>query len=40
MRRFFTILAATLAFTVSANASVTLQECRDKARANYPLVRR
>ena len=40
MRRFFTILVATLAFTISANASVTLQECRDKARENYPLVRR
>ena len=40
MRRFFTILAAILAFTFSANASVTLQECRDKARENYPLVRR
>ena len=40
MRRFCTILLATLAFTFSANASVTLQECRDKARKNYPLVRR
>ena len=40
MRRFFTILVATLAFTVSANADVTLQECRDKARENYPLVRK
>ena len=40
MRRFCTILVATLAFTISANADVTLQECRDKARENYPLVRR
>ena len=40
MRRFCSILVATLAFTISANASVTLQECRDKARENYPLVRR
>ena len=35
MRRFCTILLATLAFTFSANASVTLQECRDKARENW-----
>ena len=40
MRRFCTILVATLAFTISANAEVTLQECRDKARENYPLIRR
>ena len=40
MKRFCTILVAILAFTFSANADVTLQECRDKARENYPLVRR
>ena len=40
MKRFCTILAAIVAFMSSAEASVTLQECRDKARENYPLVRR
>ncbi len=40
MKRFCFILVATLAFSFSANASVTLQECRDKARENYPFVRR
>ena len=40
MRRFFTIFAAILTFNFSANADVTLQECRDKARENYPLVRK
>ncbi len=40
MRSLSTILVAILAFNFSANASVTLQECRDKARENYPLVRR
>lgn len=40
MRKFCTILSVILAFALSANASVTLQECRDKARENYPLVSR
>ena len=40
MRKFCIIVVATLAFAISANASVTLQECRDKARENYPLVSR
>lgn len=29
-----------LSFALSTKASVTLQECREKARENYPLVRR
>ena len=40
MKKFCTILSVILAFAFSANASVTLQECRDKARENYPLVSR
>lgn len=40
MRKFCTILSFILAFISSAEASVTLQECRDKARENYPLVRK
>ena len=40
MRNFCIILLSFLVYTFSANASITLQECRDKARENYPLVRR
>ena len=40
MKKFCAILSVILAFAFSANASVTLQECRDKARENYPLVSR
>lgn len=40
MKRFFSVLVAVLVFAFSADASVTLQECRDWARDNCPLVRR
>ena len=40
MKRLCSVLVAALVFTFSADASVTLQECRDKARGNYPLVRK
>ena len=40
MRKSCTIFVAALAFTLYAQASVTLQECRDNARKNYPLVRK
>ena len=40
MKNFCIILLSFLVYTFSANASITLQECRDKARENYPLVRR
>lgn len=40
MKKFCTIFSVVMAFAFSANAAVTLQECRDKARENYPLVSR
>lgn len=40
MQRFYTLSLVVLTFIFSMNASVTLQECRNKARDNYPLVSR
>lgn len=40
MRKFCAILSVIMTFAFSANASVTLQQCRDSARMNYPLVSR
>lgn len=40
MKNFCIILLSFLVYTFSADASVTLQECRNKARENYPLVRK
>lgn len=38
--RSIDLILSFLVYTFSANAPITLQECRDKARENYPLVRR
>lgn len=39
MKRHCISIIVILTYALSVNASVSLQECRDKARENYPLVR-